>query len=251
MRRIFFILVVLCGVLFTGCAKLVNMDEQESAMVAEYMAGTVLRHTIDYNEALIYPDYINSQETEEDANPVNGTAVKDKAVKDTVEVKDSVISVKTEDALKNTQVTAPKTQQEVTYTQLLSALGAENFDISYSKYKEYESYPAKTDYFTIVPSKGKRLIVLSFQVKNLRDKKQILDLSEAQADYQLVSSDNSTYKAMMTLLPEDLQYINQSIGAGESQEAVLVFEITRDKVISDFKLRITYKGTSSTLDIKE
>lgn len=236
---------MLCGVTLTGCAQLVDMDEQESNMVAEYMAGTVLRHTENYDEALIYPDT-----TETDKNSGAAAAV----TTEPTATPSATAPAKTDESTTEEAVNSADDNdglKEVGFSDFMNVLGKDKFDITYSKYKFYDSYPVENDYFTIVPSKGQQLMLLTFKVKNTTDKTQTFNLSESQIIYELESADGKVYSPMMTLLEEDIQYINLKIGAGKSQKAAIVFDVSKNIDKSDLKLKISYKDKTTTLDLNK
>jgi hypothetical protein len=239
---------MLCGVTLTGCAQLVDMDDQQSDMVAEYMAGSVLRHTENYDEALIYPESTETEET-------NSTDKVTATIMPTTTPEVTAPATKTEEdnaAITNAPTTDEKNNfKKVDFSDFMNVIGKDKLKITYNKYNLYDSYPDENDYFTIVPSKGKQLLILTFNVKNVTNATQVFNLSESQIVFELESAEGKTYNPMMTLLTEDIQYINLKIGAGKSQKAVIVFDVLKSMDKSKMKLNISYKDKTTTLDLNQ
>lgn len=241
MRKLFFLLIAICGVMFTGCAQLIDLNEKESDVLAEYMASTMLRYDKNYDEALIYPE-----ETAETADSV-------KTGSDTDTKPDNTTEQTGDD---NASVT-PDTSGDSQYGAVASLAGMfkdilkDNFSISYEAYKSYDSYPDEDQLFTIEASKGKKLLVFNFNVKNITDKNKKLDLMNYSIAYQLTDNKSIVYYPMMTLLNNDIQYINLGIAAGTTKKAVVLFEVPKDIDMSDMLLALTYKDKTTFLDIDQ
>ncbi len=232
MRKLFFLLITICGVMLTGCAQLIDLTDKESDVLAEYMAGTMLRYAGDYEEALIYPELPQAdnagipQTTRVDLSPENTAVPLNLSAKSQYGTIVSLAGM-FNDIFKNT------------------------FSITYQNYKAYDSYPDGNDLFTIEPAEGKKLIVFTFNVKNITKKSQKLDLMKYNISYQLTDNNSSVYYPMMTLLNNDIQYINLGINAGKSSKAVILFELPENIDVSHLLLTLTYEDKTTFLDISQ
>ena len=212
MRKLFFLLITICGVMLTGCAQLIDLTEKESDVLAEYMAGTMLRHADDYEEALIYPeetseekDALVTADMPETASNTDNTAKLPQAA-------NANLSQAANGDLSPENTAVPlnlsaKSQYGaiVSLASMFKDIFKNTFSITYQNYKAYDSYPDDNDLFTIEPAEGKKLIAFTFNVKNITKKSQKLDLMKYNISYQLTDNNSSVYYPMMTLLNNDIQ----------------------------------------------
>jgi len=226
----------------TGCTQLVEINEQQSNVLAEYMAGTVLRYDKNYKEALIYPDTAETGETEEISETV--------AV--TYDVEDNTVP---EVSGQSGDKVAPSEDLQngntISLENMFKEALNENFSITYTGYKFYESYPVENDFFTLEATNGKQLLVITFDVENTAVKTKSLDLRNYNLQYRLTNRKDFVLNPMMTLLFNDIQYINLGIAAGETQKAVILFDVSKDIDMSDMMLTITKEDKTVLLDLNQ
>lgn len=250
MRKLFLLLIVICGVTLTGCAQLIDMNDQESDVLAEYMAGTMLRHADNYDEALIYPETTESTETSETAETDETTdAAKTTGVSDPINNTIEDTSAETADI--TTTSDDSQNGNIVRLDNMFKSILKDNFAIAYTDYKFYDSYPDENEFFTLETTKDKKLLAVSFNVKNITKKSKELDLKDYNLVYQLTDNKDTVYNPMMTLLNNDIQYIDFKIAAGKTQKAVILFNVPKDIDVSNMKLTITYKDKTTLLDLNQ
>jgi hypothetical protein len=218
----------------TGCIQEYKVTEQQNDATAEYMAGLLLKYDEDYEQDLPSQDEI----IEEEAAQVEV---------DTMSPTPTVSSTK--DTTTNAEGKAEDAKKDYTLTEVI---GAENFEIEYTGYKVTESYPedAQSAYFSLTSREGNHLIVASFLVKNKTDKEKKLNLSKAKIQYQLDVNVGTVYKPSLTLLENDLQYIDIKIAGGKAEPVLLIFEISKDTDISDINLMVSNDNKTEIIKIK-
>ncbi|MGB8453337.1 MAG: DUF4352 domain-containing protein [Anaerocolumna sp.] len=251
MRKLFFLIIVICGVMLTGCAQLIDMSDQESDVLAEYMAGTVLRHADNYEEALIYPE--QTTETKESTDTAeNPEMTKTPGTTETSDIKNNTLEgrsnevpgmAETSEDLDNSKI--------ISLASLFQDVLNSKFSINYEGYNLYESYPEENEFFTLEATKDKRLVTVTLNVNNITKKNQTLDLKKFNLNYQLTNNEDIVYNPMLTLLNNDIQYINLGIAAGKTQKAVILFEVPKNIDMSKMMLTITYKDKTSLLDLNQ
>jgi len=244
-RKLFLFIIVFCGVILTGCTQLVELSDQESDMLTEYMAGIVLKHDVNYDDALLDPeDIANVSEVNTDTME---TVLEPAA---TVEPTASVKPLASVEPAASLEIDQDKPTAE--YVSLSEVMGKSKFSITYDKYAVYDSYPNYEDnnYFTLETSADRQLLMVSFHIKNKSNKTQTLNLIESDIQYQLDMDAGAIYQPMMTLLVNDIQYINLHIAAGETKEAVIVFDVLRDADLSNTNLVISMHDKETIIKIK-
>lgn len=68
--------------------------------------------------------------------------------------------------------------------------------------------------------------------------------------YQLDVNVGTIYKPLLTLLKNDLQYFDITLKPGQSEKALLVFEISKDRDAANINLLISRENRSKIIEIK-
>lgn len=245
MKRTFLILVLICGLMLTGCARLTDLSDKQSDVIAEYMAGSVLRYTDNYMEALVYPD--EGRDTSKAAgDTAENTATKDNTGSQPEAAKEEA-SVPAAAAGENTG----KAEGTLSYQEFYQILSDGKYKIEYTGYKFYESYPQRDNYFTLEPTGGKKLLAVNFKAVNESKKAVKVDLGKIHIAYKLKTEEGRTYSPMVTLLDTDLNYINYTLQSGKADEAVLIFEVPENIKTVGLTLSISLNGQNAVIDLNE
>jgi NOL1/NOP2/fmu family ribosome biogenesis protein len=241
MKRLKLTVIVSFMLVLTGCIQKYNITEQQSDAVAEYMAGRVLKSDVNYDQEMILVDDLQDDTVPE--------AIITEAPAPTEAVEKSDQQKDTNSTLDNDAEKASETSKEYALSEVI---GNKNFDIQYKDYKTADFYPddQQETYFRVDPRDGYQLLVTSFTVKNISDKKRTLDISEKEITYQLDINVGTVCEPILTLLENDLHYFDMSIGGGKSVTAQLVFEIPKDLDIANMNLIVTNNGKSKIIEIK-
>ena len=237
MKRLKLVLVLLLSFSLTGCIQKYTVTEEQDDAVAEYMAGLLLNNDEDYDQELIPMEEISAD------NPAaDNTASEENKITPTV-----APDATNEDNPSNSDST--DNQKEYTISEVI---GTENFDIQYKDYKLTETYPEDPEsaYFSLNSRPGYQLLVVIFSVKNKADKDEAFDLSKSGVEYQLDINVGTIYKPQFTLLENDLRYIDVTIKGGDTIEAYLVFEVSKDLEISNINLLVSKDSRSEIVEIK-
>lgn len=236
MKRSFLLMIVICGIMLTGCAQLTNLNDKQSDEVAEYMAGTVLRYTKNYEEALIYPD---------DMKELTGLGSNSETLNLSVESDGTT----TENSVSLVPAVTDKQEDILSVKEIFELISDSKYAVTYTGHASYTSYPNDNDYFTLEPTMGNKLLTFTFTFKNTQKKDISIDYVDKNIDYTLESLSGSSYKPSVTLLTNDIQYLKSTIKANQSLKAVLVFEVAKDTKEKDLSLVIDYSGISSVINI--
>ncbi len=230
MKKTFITVLAICGILLTGCTKLVDLTEKENNILSQYMSSTIIEQT-DYKSLLSMDD-------------LNMNFVKDESMKNEAK----------EDKEEKLQTTQIKDKNDIDLktanVSLTKAVGKNNFDISYKTYKLHDKYPTtKNNYFELFAGENEKLLVVYFDVKNLSNKTLRLDLVEEGINYKL-EVDGQNLKPMLTLLMDDIQYINLDVKSKSTNQAVLVFTVNQDIDLSNARLVITREENTTIINLK-
>jgi uncharacterized protein YceK len=225
MRKRLFAAVLAASLLVTGCSSVPDLSDVHRNMEAEYMAGILLKYDKNNQDMLDYDRSI----LEPTATPVatkKPTASSAPASTDAADMGGST----------NTQESVT---QSVDADAILSKGGV---SIKQQQYQLKASYDSS--YATITAHDGKKLFVVKFLVKNTSGDTKRVNMMKRQLTYSLEIDGVSAGSPLMTILENDLQYMDSKLGAKKSKEAVLVFEVDSSQKIQNAKLNIT-EGTKT------
>jgi pSer/pThr/pTyr-binding forkhead associated (FHA) protein len=163
------------------------------------MAESVLKYDDSYKEALVYPDdkltdvaaADSSVDTEDPDSAETTDSTDTETNKDAITPADNNETVNSVEDVDSKETDTSK--YKASNMNLSEEMGKGKFEISYSNYYLCDSYPneSKNNNFTIESSKDRQLLVITFDIKNLSDKAEKLDLIEAGFDYKLVNADGT------------------------------------------------------------
>lgn len=234
MKRLKLLLALILSLSLTGCIQKYEVTEEESNAIAEYMAGMLLKYNYSYKESLLPKEEV----AKDSASNFDTTA------SDTVEVVDKSEVKENED----------KVEEKVSkdQTSLSKVIGVSGFSIEYTSYKLVDSYPEDpvNEGFYLAHNDGYQYLVASFKVKNTSDSKKEINLIKSDIDYQLKVNGSTKYEPALTLLDNDLKYLDEVIGAGKSRDVVLVFKISSKIEIKDITLTATKENKTVTIAIR-
>ena len=233
MRRLKLVIIICFMFSLTGCIQEYNVSEQQNDAAAEYMAGLLLKYDEDYEQGLTPMNEIPVENTTTDMGTDTPTP--------TIAPED--------DSTINSDGKEVVTQKEYTLTEVI---GEKDFDIQFKGYQITETYPEdiESTYFSLTPREGNQLLVTSFSVLNNTDSEKTLNLSKAKIIYQLDINVGTVYKPSLTLLENDLQYIDMAIKGGKTKTVLLIFEVSKDKDITEINLIISKDNKSEIIEVK-
>lgn len=230
-----------------------GLSEGELKQVAEYAAKLVLRHTRNYEPSL-------QEELEVKENP---GAVKENF--DAVDKTDSDISNASGSSIANdlsedkeeegnkdkpSDIINETNGDSDTVAVLNDVYDEKGFEVVYGGAGEYSRYPKNEGYFSLVAADNMKLYVVEFSIRNKTSKSKKFSQGDDVA-YNLTFDGNNYYKPSLTLLENDMQSIDATIGGGKSFKGVVVFNIPMSEDKNKAKLKVV-KGTKSyTLSVSQ
>lgn len=211
----------------SGCG-VTELNEEQNAQAAEYLAGVMLKHTKEYEKSLIYSvataEPTVSPEVTQTSSPTNEPG----------------------DGTKPDKSGNPASNKDnkTTLSDLNDVLDISDCKVEYKSMKECSSYKETEDgSYGVFAKTGKKLIVASFQIKNSSSKDVKLNLHEKDVIYQLQLSDGKTVVSQFTLLNNDMNYLSANVKKGKKIKGIVVFEVNKKVNVTDAKLKIIGKST--------
>ena len=212
-----------------GCVKGVDLDETQQDKLVGYAVYSVLEHDKNYMVGLNDVEELMAEDTTEQPGsdtPTQGNDNKPSTGSDSlVDDKPSVVT-----------------------TTMEKALDVDGLSIKYTDvvvddvYPRVEGEPA----FALKAFTGNRLVVLQFNVTNTTTSDISLDM--ASKNLTIKGTFNKSIKtiAQVTLLPEALNTLKETIPAGKTVQAVLVFEMTEANANNLASIVLDIKSSKGT-----
>lgn len=129
-------------------------------------------------------------------------------------------------------------RQEGTLTELVGISGIEATCTGYKVQKDY----VEENVFAMNASEGNKYVVVKVRLTNTTDAKVNVDILSKNPSVSLqINGEESTSRALLTLLTNDLLTTKKKLGAGESLDTVLLFEVEKSKADSIQNLALITK----------
>lgn len=208
MRKKLIALALAVAISATGCG-VVDLSDENKNIIAEYMAGELLKYNKDYSGTIEYDRSVLEPTPEPTVAP-NKPAATPKPL-DQGDSQDPAVG-ESDDG-------TGETNTEVSLSELYGTTGIKVKHTTYTSGKSYGS-----DYSTIAANPGKKLIVVYFNIKNTSSKTTRLNLSDKSVTYELYKNDKSYGEPLLTIAKGDMQYFNEKLKSGQNRQGVLIFE---------------------------
>ena len=223
----------------TGCdVTVTSLTDEESYEIARYMADKLLQYDRSFGSSeLVYVDpTLPTEEPESTELPV---VTPEPAVADNQAPTQSPVTdvqpginnqvVPGDDGIPGDTVVADWSEFFTT----------DEWVITYSSYDTCKAYPKKSSAYQVTAAKGKKLLVISFDVINKTDNKIGIDLTESGLKYQLYIGEES-YEPMISILDNGgLMFLNINLKPYGQDEAVLIFEVPEGADLSTMRLDVS------------
>ncbi len=230
-------LLCLCAAGVTGCGEVMDLTEEESALIAEYAADLLLKYDQNYTDRIIDGDKQAAEQAEKEASEKEDSP-QPATEKLTTEAKKK--GGKEDRAEKVTDHEAAGDGD------LAGALGLDGVSITVKDYLLADRYPEQS-MAVVEADEGRKLLVLRFRIKNTGKDTVSVSLMNQDVRYSL-SYDGGMASSMLTILPDDLGTLDTTLEGGASEEAVLVFQVG-EEASGNMALRVQYNDESYLINI--
>ena len=124
------------------------------------------------------------------------------------------------------------------------------FEVVYGGAGEYSRYPKNEGYFSLVAADNMKLYVVEFSIRNKTNKNKKFSQG-SEVGYNLTFDGENYYKPSLTLLENDMQSLEVSIGGGKSSKGVIVFNVPKNEDKNKAKLRVIKGDKTFTLHVTQ
>ena len=217
--------------MLAGCLEATPLTDEEMDVVAEYAASLLLKYDKHYDTPLYYAEEREARLTPTPTptpKPKNPTATP-VPVPENNPSSGNGPGEESSNTPTPTPSPAPFYNQEETTNQLTGLLAVDDIRISCTGCELMDSV-VSNDYFSLQAKEGRKYAVVSFLLHNNSDKDLVFDASGKGLEYSMDVNISTSFRASLSLLENDLQYMEIPVPASGTAEAVLVFEIADTEI---------------------
>lgn len=259
-KVITFVLLISCMTLLIGCNEVKDLTDEETRLIAEYAATSLLKYDLVYTDRIADGDReaLEKDKTEESvATEVAESSEETVKTEESKTEEASSMESSTEDSEKGKNVDNKIDEEESSVgneQDIAKIVGAENISITYKDYLIDKQYPAKDkdgELIYLDASEGYQLLVIRFKVKNNTEEKADISLFDKEMEYTILCNGNKAANPMLTILLDDLTTLDTTLNPSEETEAVLVFQISDNMKdnIQTIELKVHYNDIDNKIKI--
>ena len=130
---------------------------------------------------------------------------------------------------------------------LTKLYSAEGFTVEYKSGSSMKVY-SENEYSTISAKDGEMIYAVEFTIKNIGDSKARFVSNNSNVSYMLYCENGDIYAPQISMLSNDILFLNDEIAAGKEYTAVLLFFVNEDRTPG--LLRAENGETGKVFDIK-
>lgn len=229
MRKRFVSLIVstMIAMLLTGCAipSIPELSENEEAVITEYAAGLMLKYSDSFESLVLDEEQLILAQQEEDEQRAKDEKAKQLA-EDYIN-KINAAKKEKEDKKSDDKKSEGAVSSEPgvdTITNIADFYGIQGFEVVYSGLEVSDSY-SDGGFMSVNSDEGKDLYIVHFTLANVSGQDAVFDIFDISSKFQLSVNGEKKVTADSTLLLNDLATYKDTIGAGQTVDTVLLFDI--------------------------
>lgn len=222
----------------SGCGNAIpDMTKEQSAIVAEYAAGLLLKYDKHYESRLV--EAADDGKVEE----ISGNdSITEEIVEEEKKQEADTMTV-SENQAESSTVSSAVANENI---KIEDFLGLDSVQIDYAGYEIMDSYLEGNGTelaFAMDASEGAKLVVAKFKITNIGTEDTVCDMFSKNVRFRIHYGTESK-NVLVTMLSDDFATLNTTISAGDSITAVLIIEVKSQDVqnMGDLSLEITYNG---------
>ncbi len=204
------VFLVLC---LSGCGSTYKLSDDENSEIAEYCAYLLLKYDKKYEPTLLEREDLPVL-IDEPEEPVPEPAPEPTP----------------EPAPGEPDEPGPEEEEpaeEIKVVTLSDIVGEKGISVEYKDFTISDEYIGDVDFYNISAGKGQKVLAARFTVTNLKDKALKFDLSDNDVSYGLALGKKSV-DSTLSILDNDLHFMQTKLKRGESCDAVLIYMIDED-----------------------
>lgn len=243
MKKRMFAAALIISIVLTGCASVPDLSDEDNQVISQYIAGAVLNNSERYGYSFNYDKSVLNPTPKPTPVP---TLVPSQAPEDQpdggTQGKPGTGNSGSTGGSGGSSVSAKK---NVSPADIYGIPGISVKAVSVTTKKHIS-----TSFSSISADDGKKLVVVSFLIKNNSTKTQKAAFVKKDISYTIEIDGKSYGNAMLTIAEGDLLSFNEKIAAGGRKKGVLVFQADSSVKVKNVVVKAV-KGNEETAFIKK
>lgn len=246
----------LSAILICGCANIPDMTADQSEMVSQYAASLMLKYDSENHSRLVdttsfVEEYNFRKKAFEDA--ANKYLEEQKKLEEAANAEEEA---RREEAL--SQDSAQNTYgnnnndytggaivlEEVSNVSIGEYIGLDGFEVEFFGCSEQKTFSSVSAY-DFSASKGKKFLVMSFDVSNVSAGPTVLDVLTKNVSFKVSVNAEKYYSVLISTNDNDFAQAYDSFNSGETKTYVLLQEIPDEMNVETVSLKIEVPGKDS------
>lgn len=228
--------IVLCLLLsMAGCMQSIELTDSESDQVAEYAAYLLLKYDKYYSPTLMDHDEFDETKAQLSATPIPTP---------------TPTPVNTQGSISGSGAGSGEEPTDAPVYTLDDITGFKRFTLEYTGHSFEQSFTTDREYFFINAPSGKQILVCKFLFTNVSQKARSLQTTDLKLNYKLHISEKAVLDARVSLLENDIQYLDTEVDAGVGYEAVLLFFVDEEYLNEKMVLKVSNGSQTAEIEIQ-
>lgn len=227
LKKIYVVMLV-ASIVLTGCTSFPDLSDEQSDMISQYIVGAVLNNTKGYQYSFKYDRTVL-----EPTLPPAPTFTP---------------APKANNKVPNSNSNSNGSKPVIENVSLNEVYNIEGINIQPVSVKSSKNIV--TDFSSVSADAGKKLIIVSFKIKNNLSRAQNVNLVNKNIRYSLTMDGKSYGQAMLTIVEGDMMGFNENIAAGKSKEGVLLFQANKSAKVKKVEIEAVSGSKKSVVNIK-
>jgi len=232
MKKKMYAVILVISMVLTGCAtSFPDLTDTESDMISQYIVGAVLNNSKGYKHSFKY-----------DRSVLSPTPV---PTRKPVPAKKPAQTGSSQAAGGHQGPGGSMPVSNVSLSKIYNTGGINIKPVSVEMKDDIV-----TDYSSVAASAGKKLIIVSFKIKNTSQSAKAVNFAKQNIRYSLTADGKSCGQAMLTIVEGDLQGFNENIAAGSSKKGVLLFQADKSVKLKNVVLEAVNGNKKSVVNVR-
>lgn len=246
MKKRMFATVLIISMVLAGCARFPDLTESDSTMISQYIAGAVLNsserygHSFNYDKSVLKPT--PKPATVKTAAPAGNEEQGNGGTQGMGSQGTGRSNVSGTNTGSGSGTTLAKS---VSLNQIYGIQGISVKPLSATSKKHIS-----TSYSSISADKGKKLVIVSFAIKNNSSKAKKVNFANKDTRYSITIDGKSCGQAKLTIAEGDLLSFNENITAGGSKKGILVFEADTSVKLKNIVVKAVKGNKEASFNLK-
>lgn len=244
---------MIAGILFLACAlagcggQMPELTEEQNEMITEYAVDLLLKYDRNYSNRLIDLEAYREEQASLQAR------MEAQAAEDAAKAEEEAQTAKEEE--ESGEAVVDNTVVEPLISSIEEFYGIDGVVFRYTGYELTYVYPEvledeATAFFSMDATPGTELLVLKFLVTNISGGQKDLNMLGYGMRTRINVGTDVSENALSTMLLNDLQTYNGTLGADESTELVAVIEVPEGTPIDNITMILRNNIDSVTINLQ-